>query len=158
MTPSKLLLLLMTAAAAASTLGFGHFKFEFKEVANDKDKFESVFQKFSNTFGKDYLHNGEANERKRIFQENLEKMDKEFGKHENFKVGVNKFSDMKWEEFKEKYLMQVDVKKDFEEFQKKTPGSMSEFQGAPGDEAVQYAPPASSRTPGSQVFRKFQKI
>jgi C1A family cysteine protease len=128
MTINQLLLVFLATVPLSATFRLGHTGFEFKEIAHNKDKFESIFNRFSNTFKKFYFHKGESEERKRIFQENLERMDKLFSRYKNFKVDVNRFTDMTYEEFQKTYLMQFDVKNDFKEFEKRHPESCRRFK------------------------------
>lgn len=124
---NRFLMVFLVAVPMATTFRLGHTGFKFAEIADSQEKFDSVFQKFSKTFKKFYFHKGEAEERKRIFQENLEKMEKQFKHKHNFEVNVNKFTDVTWEEFQKQYLMHVDLQKDFKEFEKKHPESCVRF-------------------------------
>ena len=134
---TRLLVICLVAILMAANFKFGKIgsKFnevaqnhdKFDEVAQNHDKFDAMFSNFSQTFKKFYFEKGEVEERKRIFAENLKKMQKKFATTKNFKVDVNRFSDLTWEEFKTQYLMRVNLQADFNKFKKQNPKSYKKF-------------------------------
>lgn len=63
----------------------------------------SLFNDFKTKFNKSYSPQ-ESLYRFKVFQQNLEKIQK-WQKTKSFEVGINKFSDLTWAEFKAGYLM-----------------------------------------------------
>ena len=124
---TRLLMICLVAILTAASFNFGKIDSKFGEIAKSREKFDAMFRDFSQTFKKFYFHKGEMEERKRIFKENLERMQKKFANTKNFKVNVNRFSDLTWEEFRKQYLMSVNLQADFKRFRKQHPKSYKKF-------------------------------
>jgi len=68
------------------------------------------FDSFVSKYNKVYASEEERSERERIFNTNIELINKENAKQSSFKAGVTEYADMSSEEFGEKFLGFVDVR------------------------------------------------
>ena len=68
----------------------------------DLEKFEDFEKEYERT----YASEAERQKRLGIFRENLRKIEG-MQKSRTFRVGINNFTDMTWEEFKESHLMEA---------------------------------------------------
>lgn len=90
----------------------------------DKDWFKCLeeFDGFTNKFHKHYDDQTKQYKVK-TFYENYLSLKKESKKPHDFKIGINYFTDVTWEEFQRDYLMHVDIPKELEDFKIKFPES-----------------------------------
>jgi C1A family cysteine protease len=89
---------------AIATIGLTlYITAENKPVSNLAAQYQ--FNTFLNTHGKSYESAEEREYRFGVFQENLKNIE-EWKKTRTFEVGVNQFSDLTWDEFKNGYLME----------------------------------------------------
>ena len=72
--------------------------------STQNDSLHSEFLEFRQKYNKDTVTPKELEYRFKVFQSNLEKIKKHNKKKSTFTMGVNQFSDLTWEEFKNSYL------------------------------------------------------
>jgi C1A family cysteine protease len=119
--------LLLLVTSLQCTFKIRNKQFSVEDLDSDEKMLAEIFEEFSRSFNKYYFHKNEAQERRKIFSENVKKVNKKHGADQNFELSVNKFSDLTWEEFEKIYLMKNNARKEIKKYKEKHQDSLINF-------------------------------